>query len=153
VNEVRIIEKIDDRFWVGEANPEPYQCSNPNCTDCGGVASIWLFDLALKARVPFESVEAARIHVSGAVLGGGTMTRDEARARLRELLEPIRIMAEMEFTVPDFQDAIRLLLVHEENFDVSEARRKVLEAVVSQAGYDLLTPLGYLFSEDTETDS
>lgn len=64
MNELRIIEKISERFYVGETDPEPYECSAPECTSCGGVATIWLFDLALRARVPMASLEAARIHVS-----------------------------------------------------------------------------------------
>jgi hypothetical protein len=73
------------------------------------------------------------------------MTRDEARRKLRELLEPIRIMAEMEYTVPDIQDAVRLLIVHDED---SETRRVQIEALVAEAGYDLLEPLGVVFEEE-----
>jgi len=64
MNAIRSIEQISERFYVFETEPEPYQCSDPDCTSCGGVSIIWLLDRALKARVPFGSVELARRHAS-----------------------------------------------------------------------------------------
>jgi hypothetical protein len=83
-------------------------------------------------------------------MGGkrGTMTRDEARARFREILEPIRILAEMEYAVPDVQDTIQLLLVHEQDEEVHEARYRELMALASEAGFSWLTRLTEVFEED-----
>jgi hypothetical protein len=71
------------------------------------------------------------------------MTRDEAPARLRELLGPFRDRAVKEFDVPDIQDAIGLYGNYHDDPSDDE-----LEAMVEQAGWDLLIPLGDVFVEE-----
>jgi hypothetical protein len=39
------------------------------------------------------------------------MDREQARTKLREILDPIRIHAEMGLAVPDVQDALRMVEV------------------------------------------
>jgi hypothetical protein len=73
------------------------------------------------------------------------MTGTGARAKLRELLGPIQERAEQEFEVPDIKDAVRLLAVLEGRSE------ELVMALVAEAGFDLLTPLEYVFMDEEET--
>jgi len=76
------------------------------------------------------------------------MSRDEARATLRELLGPLRERAVREFEVPDIQDAFRLLSIdHDPDLFGDEAMQD-LERLVTEAGFDIMTPLGDLFEKE-----
>lgn len=75
------------------------------------------------------------------------MSRDSARAKLREILGPIAAEAEREFDgMPDISDALRLL-------EVTEGRSfELMSAVVVQAGLELTSDFEEIFLDEEPTE-
>jgi hypothetical protein len=76
------------------------------------------------------------------------MSRDEARARLRELLGPLRERAVAVFEVPDIQDALSVLSVSWNAELFGDEADEDMKRLVAEARFDPLTPLGYVFQEE-----
>lgn len=55
------VESSDGRFLIVElAEPAPFKCSAPDCTEVHEPTTIWLVDLACRARIPFTTFEEAQ---------------------------------------------------------------------------------------------
>jgi hypothetical protein len=77
------------------------------------------------------------------------MTRDEARARLCALLEPLRARAIEVFEFPDIQDACHLIAIDWDPELFGDDAINDLDAMIEMAGWDKFLPLAVVWEDDS----